>query len=412
MKFHHFFLLLSLGLLFTQCKKENNQPPVDTVDFSCSDQPTVCELTSDNGNFAIEVFKQINSEEPSDKNIFISPFSMSTALTMTTNGAADQTLEKMRNTLKINNLEMGSVNNSYKTLLATLPNLDANTKLLLANSIWPQQDYPVLPSFLQTNSDYFNSEVVPVDFKQSDVVVGKVNQWVSDKTNGLIPQTLDQLSPETVMLLINAIYFKGAWKTIFKEEDTHTADFNAPSGTVQVDMMHLEENDFPYFENTLFQAVDLPYGDSIFSMTVFLPKENYTANDIITSMTPSVYNQWLGALQTQAVQLYLPKFKLEYELKMKRVLSDMGMEVAFTDAANFSNMIDDDGIQIDEVIHKAVVEVNEKGTEAAAVTVVQIIDTSVHINPVVNVNKPFVFVIRDNKTNSILFMGKVMNPTI
>jgi serpin B len=412
MKFHHFLLLLGTALLFTQCKKENNQPPVDTVDFNCSDQPTVCELTAANGDFAIEVFKQINSEEPSDKNIFISPFSMSTALTMTTNGAAAQTLEKMRNTLKINNLQMASVNDSYKTLIATLPNLDANTKLMLANSIWPQEDYPVLPSFLETNSTYFSSEVVPVDFKQSDVVVGKVNQWVSDKTNGLIPQTLDQLSPETVMLLINAIYFKGAWKTIFKEEDTHTADFSAPSGTVQVDMMHLAENDFPYFENALFQAVDLPYGDSIFSMTVLLPKENQNADDIISAMTPTTYNQWLGALQTQAVELFLPKFKLEYEVKMKRALSDMGMEVAFTDQADFHNMIDHNGIQIDDVIHKAVVEVNEKGTEAAAVTVVQIIDTSVHINPVVNVNKPFVFVIRDNKTNSILFMGKVMNPTI
>lgn len=410
MKIQPFLLVFGLGLLFTQCKKESS-PPTNTVDFSCNDQPTVCELTAGNGNFALEVFRQINNDEPADKNIFISPFSMSTALAMTTNGAAAQTLDDMRSTLKISNLAMQSVNDSYKTLLATLPNLDANTKLQIANSIWPQTDYPVLPSFLDLNSTYFNSEVVPVDFKDAPVVIDKVNTWVSDKTEGLIEETLDELPSGVVMLLINAIYFNGSWKTKFDAADTEPATFNAPNGPEQVDMMHIAESDFDYFENELFQAIDLPYGDSIFSMSVFLPKAGHDANEVIEEMTPANWEQWISAFQLHAVELFFPKFKLDYDLKMKRTLSDMGMGLAFSDAADFTNMIDGGGVKIDEVIHKAVVEVSEKGTEAAAVTVVQIIETSAGAGPPsVNVNRPFVFVIRDNKTNSILFMGKVVNP--
>lgn len=401
-----------MGLLFTQCKKENNQPPVDTVDFNCSDQPTVCELTADNGNFAIQVFKQINSEEPSDKNIFISPFSMSTALTMTANGAASQTLTDMRNTLKISNLEMMSVNDSYKTLLEILPNLDPDTKLKLANSIWPQIDYPVLQNFLDINSNNFKSEVIPVDFKETGAVIDQANAWVEDKTDGLIKETLTQLPSDVVMLLINAIYFKGTWLTKFDPDKTHKADFFAPSGQVEVNMMHIPESNFPYFSNDIFQAIDLPYGDSIFSMSIFLPKQGHNVDEVIDDFSVSTWNQWLAAFETQATELFLPRFKLEYRTELSRVLSQMGMSIAFSDLADFSNITSGGSVKIDSVIHKSFVEVNEEGTEAAAVTVVIVGETSANLSPVVNVNRPFVFVIRDNKTNSILFMGKVMNPTI
>lgn len=409
MKTSSFFFLAMFSLLFFQCKKENVLPP-QTVDFSCADQPTVCDLTAANGNFAIDIFKKINSEEPSDKNIFISPFSISTALTMTANGAADQTLEKMRNTLKINDLELASVNASYKTLLETLPNLDANTKLKIANSIWPQVDFPVLPGFLQTNSTNFDSEVIPVDFKNATPVIAQVNGWVKDKTEGLIPETLTSLPDNLVMLLINAIYFKGTWRTEFDPEDTHQADFFAPSGAVPVDMMHIQESDFAYFQNGLFQAIDLPYGDSIYSMSVFLPSENHTVNDIIAEMNPAAYNMWLSSFYKQPVELFLPKFKMGYDIRLKKTLSDMGMAVAFSDNADFSKISTAGHLAIGDVIHKAVVEVSEKGTEAAAVTVVEIINTSIPVTPIVNVNRPFLFVIRDNKTKCILFMGKIVNP--
>ncbi|MFZ2899614.1 MAG: serpin family protein [Saprospiraceae bacterium] len=397
------FLLLALVLMAAQCKKDKLGPGIE---FSCDDNPATCELTAANGDFAIALFKQMNSEEP-DGNIFISPFSISTALTMTVNGAAGQTFDDMRSTLQIAGMEMPVVNESYKQLLEVIPGLDPQTKVKLANSIWPKLDYPVLESFLETNANYFNSEVVPVDFKDPNVVK-QVNKWIEDHTDGLLKETLSSLPPDVVMLLINAIYFKGTWQTEFDPDNTHQATFYANTGAQEVDMMHIPESDFPYFQNDLFQAIDLPYGDSIFSMTVFLPKDGQTVGNVIEALTPETYQQWLNSFQTGPVSLYLPKFKMEYKKELKRTLSDMGMGVAFTGFADFTKMIDGGGVMIDDVIHHAFVEVNEEGTEAAAVTVVIIIETSAGQTPVMNVNRPFVFVIRDNKTNSILFMGKVM----
>ena len=405
------FTILAITTIVWQCKKSDDvTPEQNPADFSCANNPVTCDLTTSNGLFAIDLFKQMQEEEPDD-NIFISPFSISTALTMTVNGANDETLDDMRNTLKITGLSMESINESYQQLLEVLPALDPQTKLKLANSIWPQIDYPVLQSFLDLNTEYYNSEVIPVDFKDSGVIP-QVNAWVENNTDGLIKETLKELPPGVVMLLINAIYFKGAWKTEFDPENTHAADFYTPNDTITVDMMHIPENDFPYFANDLFQAIDLPYGDSIFSMSVFLPREGHTVDEVIAEMNANTWEAWLSSFQTQAVQLFLPKFKLEYEKKLKRTLSDMGMEIAFTDSADFSKMVYGGGVLIDEVIHKAFVEVNEQGTEAAAVTVVIIKETSVGSTPMVNVNRPFVFVIRDNRTNSILFMGKVMNPKV
>ena len=408
MKLSPLFLIVFFSfLLLHSCHKSEPLMP-DTTNFSCENSPATCELTEANGLFAIDVFKKIQEEEP-DGNIFISPYSMSTALTMTTNGASSQTLEEMRNTLRVNNLDMASINTSYEELLEVLPLLDPTTKLKLANSIWPKIDYPVLESFLNINTEYFNSEVKPIDFRSPDAIE-QINTWVENNTDGLIKESLNELPPNVVMLLINAIYFKGTWQTEFDPEKTHEADFFASTDTQKVDMMHIEESAFPYFSNDLFQAIDLPYGDSIFSMSIFLPKDGHDVNEVIAEMNGDSWDNWLATFETKNVQLFLPKFKMEYELKMKGTLSDMGMGRAFTDSADFSKMIDGGGVYIDEVIHKAFVEVNEEGTEAAAVTIVVIIENSAPLMPTVNVNRPFVFVIRDNQTNSILFMGKMMNP--
>ena len=404
-----FLALLAVTAILLQCKKSDDEKPKQNpAEFSCEDSPVTCDLTASNGLFAIDLFKKMQEEEP-DGNIFISPFSISTALTMTANGANGPTLDAMRNSLRITGLSMASVNDSYQQLLEVLPALDPLTKLKLANSIWPKKDYPVLPSFLSLNADYFNSEVIPVDFKDP-AVIQQVNDWVENNTDGLIKETLQELPADVVMLLINAIYFKGAWKTEFDPENTHQAEFYAPNDTVTVDMMHIPVNDFAYFQTDLFQAIDLPYGDSIFSMSIFLPNAGHEVSEVIAELTPANWDLWISSFQTKPVELFLPKFKLEYEKKLKRTLSGMGMEVAFSDLADFTNMIDGGGVKIDEVIHKAFVEVNEQGTEAAAVTVVVIIENSASITPTVNVNRPFLFVIRDNKTNSILFMGKVLNP--
>lgn len=410
--FPTFLAALLTVVLFSQCNKDVLVPKELPVNFTCDDQPSVCDLSAANGEFAIDLFKQINSHADPEKNLFISPLSVSTALMMTANGAAGQTLEDMLKTLRLDGLALDTINGAFRTLLKVLPLLDPDTKLKLAQSIWPQVDYPVLEAFLKLNEEYFSSEVVPIDFRADPTAaVLKVNKWVEDHTDGLIDKALGELTDDVVMLLINAIYFKGTWMTAFDEKLTENKPFFAPSGTVEADMMHLPEAKFLYFENEMMQVVDLPYGDSIFSMTVFLPKGNHTVEDIIADLQPETYAEWIQSmkLDSATLALSLPRFKLEYDIKLKRDLSEMGMGIAFSGGADFSLMIPGGGVSIDEVIHKTFVEVNEKGTEAAAVTIVIIFD-SAPATIAFNANRPFVFVIRDNRTQSLLFMGKLMNP--
>ena len=187
-------------------------------------------------------------------------------------------------TLKVLGLkELSVLNGGLKGwTTAGLPQNNQAVKVA-ASSFQPQIDYPVLQSFLDLNTEYYNSEVIPVDFKDSGVIP-QVNAWVENNTDGLIKETLKELPPGVVMLLINAIYFKGAWKTEFDPENTHAADFYTPNDTITVDMMHIPENDFPYFANDLFQAIDLPYGDSIFSMSVFLPPKAIANAPVLVSV--------------------------------------------------------------------------------------------------------------------------------
>jgi serpin B len=406
-----FLFFATLSIVCLQCEKTDTPPnPTPPIDFDCADHPSVCELTSANGHFAIDLFKTINEQEPEDANIFISPFSISTALAMTLNGATGQTFTDMQTALRTGSISLPQLNEAYQTLLEVLPQLDPATRLKIANSIWHQNDYPVLPAFLTTNTDYYASEVLPVDFRDAGIV-DDVNAWIENNTDGLITDALSELPPSVVMLLINAIYFKGSWQTEFEPEDTQVADFASPTGTVEVDMMHLQEASFRYTSNELFQAIDLPYGDSIYSMSIFLPREGHNLDEVISEFSPANWEDWQAQMVPNDIELFLPKFKLEYEIKLKSILSGMGMENAFSDRADFSQMIDGGGVKIDNVIHKAFVEVNEEGTEAAAVTIVVIVETSVPLIPVFRADRPFVFVIHDNKTKSILFMGKVVDPS-
>lgn len=406
-----FLFLATLGISCFQCEKTDTPPNITpTLDFDCVDHPAVCELTAANGHFAIDLFKTINEQETEGANIFISPFSISTALAMTANGANGETLSEMQDALRTGTLNLQDINEAYQTLLEVLPQLDPATRLKIANSIWHQEGYPVLPAFLQTNTDYFASEVIPADFRD-DAVIGEVNDWIENNTEGLITDALSTLPSNVVMLLINAIYFQGSWQTEFDPENTQAANFAAPDGPVSVELMHLPEANFRYTENELFQVVDLPYGDSVYAMSVFLPKEGVNVNEIINQLNPTNWETWQEQMIPTNIELFLPKFEMEYEIKLKNVLRLMGMETAFSDRADFSKMIDGGGVKVDDVIHKAFVEVNEEGTEAAAVTIVIIVETSVPQIPLFRADRPFFFVIHDYKTKSIQFMGKVQNPS-
>ncbi|HEB62128.1 MAG TPA: serpin family protein [Bacteroidetes bacterium] len=389
-------------LTLISCGKSNE------VKFQCSDNQDVCDLARSNNDFGFDIFKALHKKHMKD-NLFISPFSISTALSMTVNGAQGKTYDEMIRTLKYNGWDLDELNNAYKAYLDIVPFLDDKVKMNIANSIWYRNGFDVLPEFIDVNKNFYNSEVYGRDFSKPSTK-DEINGWVEGKTEGKIKDILDQVDPDAVMFLINAIYFKGEWMYQFDKKKTTKQDFIKEDGNrVKVDMMVGEEMTIPYYENDIFQMIDLPYGDSIFSMSILLPKYNYKVNDIVANLNMTSWNDYIKKLTPVEIPVQIPKFKIEFKDYLKNVLKDLGMVKAFdSNNADFTKIRKTGGIFIDDVIHQSFVEVDEKGTEAAAATVVIIKDTSAGIY--FYANRPFVFVIRDNRTNSILFIGKLMNP--
>jgi serpin B len=375
------------------------------INFKCSDNEDVCDLARSNNDFGFDIFKALHKKHLNE-NLFISPLSISTALSMTLNGAMGDTYNEMKKTLKYNGWDLDELNRAYKAYLDIVPNLDNDVKMSIANSIWYSQNYDILPSFLDVNRKYFESEIFSTDFSKSKTK-NEINGWVEDKTEGKIKDVLDNVSADMVMLLINAIYFKGNWMYEFDKKNTTKMGFTKEDGsTINVDMMNLAEITVPYYRNDLFSMIDLPYGDSIYSMCIMVPNNGNKVDDIIKDLDISTWNDYINGLSSDKVTVSIPKFKIEFKDSLKNILIDLGMVKAFGNA-DFSKIVKSRDIFIDEVIHQSFVEVDEKGTEAAAVTVVVIKYNAVNNSFIAN--KPFVFVIRDNKTNSILFIGKVMD---
>ncbi|HMO41281.1 MAG TPA: serpin family protein, partial [Saprospiraceae bacterium] len=369
----------------------------------------VCSLTKDQNVFGFDLFQELHAAEPTD-NIFISPMSISTALAMALNGAASQTYTDMQGAMRVSDWEQNRLNAAYRSLLEVVPNLDPKVQLQIANSIWYRDTYVVRQEFLDVNRTFFNSQVSALDFN-SPAAKATINKWVNDQTKGLIKDIVNDISPETVMFIINAIYFKGTWRHQFDTKKTNQQPFFLADGTQKnVDMMLLPKVSLPVFSDDRLTAIDLPYGDSIFSMTILLPNEGYSMDALVASLSATNWRVWLDNLSDSPRMTFrMPKFKMEYEQLLNRALTDMGMGIAFApQQANFTNIAKDEDLHISAVRHKAFVEIDEKGTEAAAVTSIEFETTS--LPPEIIVNRPFVFVIRDNKTNSVLFIGKMMQP--
>ena len=370
------------------------------------------QVSEADNRFGLKLFRAL-SEAERDENLFISPLSVSMALGMTMNGASGETYAAMQETLELAGLSEEEINTSYQGLIELLTGLDPKVIFEIANSIWVREGFAVEPPFIGASQTYFDAAVREMDFA-SPATVQAINGWVDEKTHGKIDKIIETIDRDVVMFLINAIYFKGTWTYEFDEAETRDEPFTQHDGaTVQVPMMH-QETDLPYFETETFQAVDLPYGDSLFSMTVLLPREGHDADDLAAEINPERWNDWMRRFETQGVDLRLPRFKLEYEQELNDVLKALGMEVAFTPyEASFSRINDpkrtgrQDSLYIGYVKHKAFVEVNEEGTEAAAVTVVVIRTTSGGGAAVMHVDRPFVFALRERHSGTVLFIGKV-----
>jgi len=395
-----------------QCSNKPVDPPYTPPRALTAAEKHVVE--SDN-KFGLRLFREIVKQEK-DSNVFISPLSVSMALGMTYNGAEGATEEAMRNVLELAGLTEQEINESYRSLIDLLTQLDPQVIFEIANSIWCREGFPVKEEFININRTYFDAEVAALDFNKPDASK-TINGWVDEKTHGKITEIVsDPIDPETVMFLINAIYFKGAWTCEFDEEDTREDWFTLPDGSQIRCQMMRREDEFSYLENDLFQAIDLPYGNEKFSMTVFLPKPEVDIDSLISEFNQENWDSWLGSFASDSGKLYFPKFTLEYKIKLNDVLTALGMGIAFDGSrADFSGIAEVNplaNLYISKVLHKTFIEVNEEGTEAAAVTSVEVGITS--IQPphgfVMRVDRPFVFAIRENHSQTVLFMGKIVEP--
>ena len=366
--------------------------------------PNVVEANTD---FGISLFHEIRKSEQ-DKNIFISPFSVSVALAMTLNGAAGKTETSMVDTLQLQDIETEAINPNYALLQQTLQMTDPMVTLTIANSLWSDQHFSFNSEFLNRNSQFFDAEISSLDFADPNSV-NTINQWVNDNTSGKITEILKEISSDEVLFLINAIYFKGSWQTEFDPTKTRDSDFHLSDGTTKQVPMMVREGKYPFYYSKDFQAVSLPYGDGKIGMYIFLPSADANLDTFLDSLNTESWKNWISELREQKIWVQIPKFKLEYKTDLSDVLKALGMEVAFDKyQADFSGMSSDDDLYISRVDHKAVVEVNEEGTEAAAVTNIGIAVTS--LPPQFIVERPFFFAIRDNETKTVLFMGTVVDP--
>ena len=359
--------------------------------------------------FALSLFARINVAQR-DSNVFISPLSASMALGMALNGAAGQTFDQMRSALQFGTASQQEINDGYKSLIALLSSLDPAVKMQIANAIWYQSNFPFNQSFLDDGKTFFDAEIRGLNFADVPASLAAINGWVNTKTNGKIPTILDSIDPDLVMFLVNAIYFNGSWRTKFDPALTTDAQFQPATGAAQaVKLMH-RNGKMHYAETSTFQAVDLPYGDSSFTMTVVLPKQGQTVETLAASLTSTAWQTLAASFVPTTVDLFLPKLKLSYERQLKPDLQALGMLAAFVpNGADFTKMSTTRGrdLYVKFVKQKTFVDVNEEGTEAAAVTGIGIGVTSAPLTVTMRVDRPYIFVLRERLSGTVLFVAKI-----
>jgi serine protease inhibitor len=369
------------------------------------------EVVSANTRFAFKLYREIIRRD-SAKNVFVSPASVSLALAMTYNGAEGATREAMAEALELAGLERREVNQAGIELLRSLEQNDSGVRLAIANSLWAKKGIAFDPDFLRRNQKYYRAQIEELDFADPRAAA-VINGWVSDRTEGKIERIIDQVQAEAVLFLINAIYFKGDWTHKFDKRKTREDSFMLLDGREQQHPMMVQSGEFPYYETRDFQAIMLPYGDRRLSMTVFLPAENSSLAAFQERLDYEHWTEWKKQFRKKEGRIVLPRFKLEYEVSLNDPLKQLGMTLAFDPRrADFSAMCPDARVNIDEVKHKTFVEVNEEGTEAAAVTGVTMTLTAFMPSQPFSmvVDRPFFCMITDHKTGLVLFMGSIVEP--
>jgi len=359
--------------------------------------------------FAFELYERYSS---GNGNILFSPYSISTALSMVYEGAGGETADEIEDVFHFIE-EPSERRPAIASIHNTLNGKDRDYELHTANALWMQEDYPILEDYVDAVVNYYSGEANSLDFsgapEESRVTI---NDWVEEKTNDRIKDLFppNSIYPDVVLVLTNAIYFKGDWLVEFDEESTSKELFHvSPTEGVEVDMMSLQGERFNYTETDEMQILELPYTGKDVSMILILPNGNNLAK-VESTLSCDELGVLTERLEESVVDVYLPRFKLETKYFMKEDLIEMGMPIAFTPSANFTGISKEEGLFIDKVIHQAFIEVNEEGTEAAAATGVAIPLGATQPNTVFRADHPFIFIIQDRVAGTILFMGRVANP--
>ncbi|MEX0267910.1 serpin family protein [Leptolyngbyaceae cyanobacterium UHCC 1019] len=366
-----------------------------------------------NTRFGFKLFSAV-AKQDTGKNVFISPSSVAIALAMAYNGANGETQNAMARAMELQGMSLQELNQANATLKTLLENPDPAVQLAIANSLWTRQGISFKPEFLQRNRQFYQAKVSELDFGNPRSVA-TINTWVSQNTRGKIDSIIDSIDPNDVMFLINAIYFKGNWSRKFDPQNTALQPFHLLNNQPKNHPMMAQNGEYRYYETSQFQAVRLPYGTKQrVSFYVFLPQSSSSLTEFQKNLTAENWEQWMAKFRQRQGSIQIPRFKLEYDVQLKNVLSQLGMAEAFSSRANFSGL-SSVPTKIDQVKHKTFVEVNEEGTEAAAVTSIGIRATSAR--PMEEpfrmvVDRPFFCAIQDDQTGTILFMGALSNPNI
>ncbi len=358
--------------------------------------------------FAFRVFLQIVKRN-GNRNLFISPLSLTLALALLHNGADGTTKQELAEILGIQSIGLEEANTAYAALRDELKQCGSQVHLSIANSLWMHERLLFRQDFSQRSQNFYSAEVFNLNFADSNAPLS-INDWVKNKTNGKINEIIKpgDIDANTILILLNAIYFKGVWKWQFSKANTKEAPFILLDGKSKLHPLMTQSGVYEYFQSKDFQAIALPYEDSNISMIVFLPDEQNSLSNFQQRLDTQKWQQWRSQFSRMQGYLGLPRFKIDYEDSLMDAFKAMGMKVALSSRANYQNMCDA-FVSISDIRHKAFMEVNEEGTEAAAATSV-LMQRSINQKFSMVVNRPFFCAIQDDQTGVILFMGAIWEP--
>lgn len=380
-------------------------------------------------SFGFDLFSAVD-KSANQGNLVFSPFSVQHALCMLMNGATDNTLTEMKNMMNISDYSLDAINEynrDTRTKIESLTDIrsvldetkpyneygipatrpDTSICSRIANGIWTKEGYTFKDEFLNTNKSFYDAEVKSIDLASQDAITEHIDKWISEKTNNTIKSSDIEASSNLSMVIANALYFKGKWANQFDKNDTKDGQFTNNDGSMSTVQMMSKQDHFVFYEDSHFKAIKMYYGNGSISMGIFLDRSDefdYGAQEL----TKEEWEAYMNSNNHQPVNIELPKFKIDYNIKLNDILKDMGMNEAFTDEACFP-LISDRQAKVDKVSQKAYISVDEEGTEASAVTIVELEEKGLPQEEAKDfiINRPFYFTIEDNTTNTLLFAGHI-----